>query len=58
MIGVEKTEMHRGRQHLADRRFAGAHEADEGDVLNRARWIHWLQLNDPCHGRTPFLQGW
>ena len=56
VVGVEKGKVERGRQHLADRGFAGAHEADEGDVLNLARVIHGIQLNHPRPVGTPFLR--
>jgi len=56
VVGVEKSKMQVRREHLADGGFAGAHETDEGDVLNLARAFHGKEFNDSQRDGTPFLR--
>ncbi len=52
LIRIQKREVQRAGDQLSDGRFPGAHEADEGEIVDLPRAAHQLQLADSHPART------
>jgi len=55
VVRIEESEVQLIGDHTAHGGFARAHEADEGDVVNKARGAHRNELDDLYAIDTQFL---